>query len=70
MSKNANIVDGRADRSQARGRGKSIVMAGLEMAMGVTALGIFAEAAFVAYCGVLAASSLLDAPLADTPEPV
>lgn len=41
-------------------------MAGPEAAIGASALGVFAEAAFSTYCAVLAASTLLDIAL---PEP-
>src|SRR3954469_12490482 len=37
-----------------RGQGKSVATAGPEAAMGASALGVFAEAAFSTYCAVLA----------------
>jgi hypothetical protein len=47
MSNTARMID---DRSSAQGR--LFVMTDAELAMGASALGIFAEAAFVAYCSV------------------
>jgi len=53
-------------RPAGRGRGSCAAMAGPEAAIGASALGVFAEAAFSTYCAVLAASTLLDIAL---PEP-